>query len=158
MKIQQVHEYAAAPASVWKTMSDRDVLEELCRSQHADSFEVTATDALSGVAVTVPSPDAVRRIVGPKLLVRQNIAWNPPAEHGSRTGSFSVEVPGAPVKAGGTVTIAPGGAGTLLEYDGDLTARVPLFGRQIEQAAAEVFLQVLSAQHEIVTQHLARQV
>lgn len=155
MRIHQVQEYRSDPATVWRTLSDEDFLAGLCRSQQADSWTVDATESASRIEVTVPAPDQVRRFVGPKLIIHQDVEWDPPTPGTpTRTGLFSVEVPGAPVRAKGTVTIEVGGVGTLVEYEGELTARIPLFGRQVEQAAGDAFLDVLTAQHRLATSQL----
>ena len=97
-------------------------------------------------------PANFRTFVGSSLDVRQVEAW----EAGSdvRHGTVVVEITGAPVRLTGTTTIESDDASTpgagspasVLTYDGDVRAAVPLFGAAIEEAAARAVRAALEAE------------
>ena len=108
-------------------------------------------------------PANIRAFVGSSLDVRQVEAW----EAGSvvRHGTVVVEITGAPVRLTGTTTIEaddaplpPSGTdapGSILTYDGDVRAAVPLFGAAIEEAAARAVRAALEAEQIAGNQWLA---
>lgn len=97
--------------------------------------------------LTMPTdqvPDMVKRFVGATVDVRETQTWQPPEPDGSRRGTIRFEVIGAPASMSGTTVLMPSGDGaSLVTIDGDLTAKVPLLGRKIEQAAAPYVAEVL---------------
>ena len=99
-------------------------------------------------------PANFRSFVGSSLDVRQVEVWE--AGSAVRHGTVVVEITGAPVRLTGTTTIeaddaslAPGPAEqpvSILTYDGDVRAAVPLFGAAIEEAAARAVRAALEAE------------
>jgi Protein of unknown function (DUF2505) len=60
------------------------------------------------------------------------------------------------VRLTGTVTLSPDGAdGSVLVYDGELKASVPLFGAVIEQAAVGAVRSALEAEQDAGARWLA---
>ena len=82
-------------------------------------------------------PSAAARFVRGTVTFEVVESWGEPAEDGSRTGSLDVTVKGAPVRASGALSLAPGGEdGTATEtVDLDFSVNVPLVGRKIEEKA-----------------------
>jgi len=108
-------------------------------------------------------PAHARSFVGSTIEVRQVEAWEAPEEGGLRRGSIVVEISGTPVRLTGTVTLEPdgggggggGGGGSVLTYDGDLKAAIPLFGAAVEQAASGAVRTALEAEGEAGVRWLA---
>ena len=93
--------------------------------------------------------------MGERLDVRLVEAWAAPHEDGSRPGTISLDIVGAPVRVTGVMNLRPQGSGTVQSFSGDITASVPLFGRPIEKAAANAVDSVLDVERSIGLEFLA---
>ena len=71
-----------------------------------------------------------------------------PASDGSRDANLQRHRGDPPSGDGGAGQPAPGGAGTTLTFDCDITARIPLIGDKVEQAAAPAILGAIRYEHE----------
>jgi hypothetical protein len=93
-------------------------------------------------------PGHLRAFVGSALEIRQAEVWEPAAE-GSRRGTVSLEITGAPVRMTGTVSLValPDG-GTRQSYEGELKATVPLFAAAVEEAAAGAVRATLASEEQ----------
>jgi hypothetical protein len=86
---------------------------------------------------TTEIPAAYRSLVGSSLEVRQVEAWEVPAADGSRRGTLSLEVTGAPVRVTGSLVLGPAPGGRSVEsFSGEIKASVPFVGKTIEKAVA----------------------
>jgi hypothetical protein len=107
------------------------------------AFTVAARRTLGTDAI----PTHLRGFVGSSIEVHQVEAWEAPAGDGSRAGSVTVEVVGAPVRLTGRASLLAAGADSCrLVYDGDLRASIPLFGRAVEGAVADAVRGALRAE------------
>lgn len=112
-------------------------------SGHADSaFTVTTTLVMSTDRV----PDIAKKFVGSEVTVEEVQSWSAPAEDGSRTGTISLTVPGAPVSMSATTRMSAHGGTTSITVDGDLVAKIPLIGGKLEKAALPYISKVLRAE------------
>lgn len=158
--------YAAQVPAVAAMLADVGYARARVEASGATVEQADVTgDAGGPVTVTtrrlVPTdqiPAQARSFVGSRLEVRQVEAWEAPAgDDGTRRGTVVVEISGAPVRLTGTVTLAPDGSGgSVLAYDGDLKASVPLFASAIEQAAVGAVRSALQAEQDAGTRWLAR--
>jgi hypothetical protein len=157
--------YAADVPAVAAMLADTGYTRARVEASGASVLQADVTGTADG-AVTVttrrsmPSdqiPAQARAFVGSTLEVRQVEAWEAPGgPDGTRRGTVVVEIAGAPVRLTGTVTLAPEGpGGTVLTYDGDLKAGVPLFASAIEQAAAGAVRSALQAEQDAGSRWLA---
>jgi hypothetical protein len=93
-------------------------------------------------------PAHLRAFVGNELEIRQAEVWEP-AVDGSRRGTVSLEITGAPVRLTGTVLLEPlPDGGTRHAYSGDLKATVPLFAAAVEEAAAGAVRATLASEEQ----------
>ncbi len=134
--------YPAAPAAVFAMLTDEKFLRQVCEATGAVKYEVEVqTNGLSASVSTrreLPTdqiPDFIQRFVGQTLTVLRVDLWQAAAPDGSRQGTITVEIVGAPVRMTGTLSLRPDGEGTVEDVDGDLKASVPLIGGKIEKAA-----------------------
>lgn len=102
-------------------------------------------------------PSSFRSLVGQSLDLRLVEAWEAPQQDGSRSGTLSLDVVGAPVRVTGRMTLRPSGEGTQQSISGDISASVPLFGRPIEKAAAGAVDQVVAVERRVGMEYLAEQ-
>lgn len=165
MRLQVVLRYPAEPARVVAMLADTDFSRRViaATSSKAEAVDVTG-DATGADAFTVTTrravptdqiPAQMRSFVGASLDVRQAIAWGA-EEDGIRRGSVAVEIAGTPVRVTGTTHLVASPDGhTVVEYDTQVRAQVPLFGTAIEEAAAGAVRHALQAEERVGREWLA---
>ncbi|GIG22892.1 hypothetical protein Cch01nite_36160 [Cellulomonas chitinilytica] len=116
-----------------------------------DAFTVTTRRSLPTDSI----PAHLRGFVGSSLDVRHVEAWEAAAADGSRAGTVVVEIAGAPVRLTGRASLQPADGGSVLVYEGELHAAIPLFGAAVEQAAAGAVKGALSAEEGVAAQWIA---
>lgn len=146
MRFAIEHRFATNPDAVYAMFSDEAFLDHACAALGADEFETSATDDHSVASAVVPAPEAMGRFVGSHMTVRQEFAWDSPVSDGSRQGTMSLSVAGAPVSLTGSTRLAPADAGTVFTLDAVLTVSVPLFGPAVEKMAVPDVSRLLDAQ------------
>ena len=100
-------------------------------SQQGQGFAAT----ISGHVDSSRLPSAAAKLVRSGVTFSVTESWGEPADDGSRTGSYDIDVKGAPVRAGATASMAPADQGTVVTVDLDLDVTVPLVGKTIEDRA-----------------------
>lgn len=165
MKFTAEIRYDAAPADVFAMVSDQRFQVEVCTATGAVSHSVQVEQSADGGATVTTSrdlptdgfPDYVKGFVGQTLTVRRVDVWAPADSDGGRTGTLSVEIPGAPVRLDGTLLMsAHEGGGTLEVVDGDLKASIPLLGGKVERSAEPAIRSAISKEQEVGRRWLAR--
>ena len=155
MKISETITYAAPPATVYAMVTDPAFQERKCveagAQQHASAVSPVGAGARVVTKRDLPAddlPDFARSIIGSTLSVTETYEWGAAAGDGSRSGTLTVEVAGAPVAMRSTVRLAPSAGGTTIAIEGDLKASIPLFGGKVEKAAAPAVVDAIrSEQH-----------
>ncbi|MGB8384200.1 MAG: DUF2505 domain-containing protein [Dermatophilaceae bacterium] len=147
MHIVDVFEYPASPDEVFVMMTDEEFIERKCAAQHATNYsaavELDGDEAIAIAKRELPTrgfPDFLRSLVGNSILVVETVQWSGARASGARTARLTVTMGSAPIGLTGTITLEPGGLGTIVTYDADLKARVPLVGGKVEQAAKPTLL------------------
>ncbi len=162
MDISHQHDFQASPGDVTALLAD----ESFARAR-SDAAGATHSDVLvdgtpaTGFSVSirqaVPStsiPAEFRSFVGSELNVRYTQVWDP-AMADARTGTFAVEIVGAPGHASGTLRLDPDGDVTRFTAEGVVTVRVPLVGPMIEKAVAGAVLKSLREELAVADEWLA---
>ena len=141
MQVTAQISYPASPEGVFAMLTDEAFLKQVCEATGAVKHEVDVQENSLGASVTtrreLPTdqiPDFIKRFVGKTLTVLRVDLWEAAAPDGSRKGTITVEIVGAPVRMTGTLSLRPDGEGTVENVDGDLKASVPLIGGKIEKA------------------------
>ena len=155
MKISATVDYAATPHEVFAMLADEDFQARKCAATGALSHSVSIS-AQGDRTVIVSSrdlptedfPDFVRSIVGATLAVTETQDWGPAGPDGGRQGTLTVDIAGAPIDLAGTLSLAPGGQGSVEFVEGDLKARIPLIGGKIERAAAPAIESAIKVEQE----------
>lgn len=167
MHVQVQLRYAAPPATVAAMLADAGYARARVEASGAtvEQADVTGTADGAFTVVTrrsVPTdqiPAQARSFVGSTLEVRQVEAWEAPETAGPRRGTVVVEISGTPVRLTGTVTLdgdsGSAGDGSVLTYDGELKATIPLFGAAVEQAAGGAVRAALEAEQAAGARWLA---
>ncbi len=155
MHISATAHFPADPARVQAMQTDPDYLAAVCRASGATGFDVAVQGDRTTVTRRMPAPDVARRFVGDTITVVETCEWLPPRSDGSRSARIGVEVPGAPGGMTGSAELAADGTGSTLTVTGELTVRVPLVGRKLEQAAAPAVTAGLSVQEKVARDWLS---
>ncbi|HVM26543.1 MAG TPA: DUF2505 domain-containing protein [Mycobacteriales bacterium] len=80
-------------------------------------------------------PGFLERFLPQDGRVVQTDAWGPP--HGeTRSGTWRVDIPGAPATLGGTMRLEPTPTGSRYVIEGEVTVKVPLVGGRAESFIA----------------------
>jgi len=155
MRITESFEYAATPERVFAMITDTAFQERKCRATHALRQEVTITPTGAGTSITVlrvmPTddfPGFVKSMVGAKLPITETVVWQAARDDGSREGRLTLSVGEASIGMTGTTAMSPTPGGTRVDIDGDLKARIPFLGGQIEKAAAPAIVEAIAIEHE----------
>lgn len=156
MRISAALHYPADPATVFAMLTDRAFQDRKLGGTGALSWEVEVTTDGDATRITsrraLPTdqvPEAFRAFVGDRLTLTQTETWEPAAPDGTRRGRMVVEVGGTPVRLEATLRLTAEGAGTVEQVEGDLQAKVPLFGGRIEKAAEPAVRAAIDAEERI---------
>jgi Protein of unknown function (DUF2505) len=155
MKISSTVEYAATPDAVFAMLANEDFQSRKCVATGARSHSVSIS-AHGNRTVIVSSrdlptddfPDFVKSMVGPTLAITETQDWGPAGTDGARQGKLNVDIAGAPISLAGTLSLAPGGQGTVETVEGELKARMPMIGGMIENAAAPAIRSAIRVESE----------
>jgi hypothetical protein len=71
------------------------------------------------------------------------------------TGSWWVEVPGAPAELGGTSSLSGSGPASVQLIDGQVTVRVPLIGGRAEAFLVEVTEKLMTRENDLLVRHFS---
>lgn len=166
MRITETVSHPCDPARAYEMLTDHDY--QVTRAERSGATDQTVTvdvDPTDGARTVtlqrhLPStgvPDWARSVVGPTLLLVETVRWGPADADGEREGAMSLELPGLPVSFTGGVHLRRGAAPGTSEHvvDGDLEAKVPFFGKKIEQLVATQMRQIVRLEQQVARDWLA---
>ena len=143
MKISAIIDYTATPDEVFSMFAEEEFQNRKCKATGALSHTVSITTQGERTIIVstreLPShhfPHFVKSMVGETLHVTETQDWGRSGADGTRRGTLTVDIAGAPVHLHGTLSLAPGGPGSVETIEGDLKARIPFLGGRVEVAAA----------------------
>jgi Protein of unknown function (DUF2505) len=156
MKISATLDYAATPHEVFAMLADEAFQTRKCEATGALNHTVSIS-AQGDRTVIVSSRDLptddfpafVKSLVGDTLAITETQDWGPPGADGTRHGTLTVDIAGAPIDLDGKLSLAAAGHGSVESVQGDLKARIPIFGGQIEKAAAPAIESAINIEREI---------
>lgn len=161
MKISRTAHYPADPAAVFAVVADEDFQSAKCVETGARSHTVSVVDEGERTVITtertLPSdgiPEVVKSLVGDTITVVEKQDWGPPNEDGSRAGTVTISVAGAPMAMHGDLALRTDEHSCLETIDIDLKAPVPLIGGKIEKAAAPAIEAAISAEIRLIHERL----
>jgi carbon monoxide dehydrogenase subunit G len=155
MQIHASNDFAADPDAVFAMLTDRVFLRANVLATEPVEHEVSVDGLTTTTRRVMPSPSVVARFTGPTLAIIDEIRWEPSAGP-VRTGQATITVEGMPAGLTGTVRLTPGGRGTLLDYDGELSVDIPILGPSLAKQAAPVLLDALAVQQQVGDAFLAK--
>lgn len=154
MKLQESFDYHADPEAVYGLISDADFREKATISGGGEDVSVTVEPTGDGATVTIlrtmpndEMPDAVKKLVGNTVTVKQVEQWGAPKADGSRQAKVKMSVSGQPAGMEGTASITPDGAGSNFTVSGEVKVSIPFLGKKIEPMVAKAI--TASIRHEV---------
>ena len=85
----------------------------------------------------------------------QNESWGAPGADGICRGTWSVDIPGAPAKLGGTATVEPSGDGAVQIIRGTAKVNIPLIGGKAEQFIVDMTQKLMAKEAELMVSSLS---
>lgn len=85
----------------------------------------------------------------------QNESWGPPDSAGRCTGTWSVDIPGAPASLGGTSYLEPLGDGSVQVIRGTAKVSVPIIGGKAEQFIVDMTKKLMAKEAELMVASLS---
>jgi hypothetical protein len=139
MKLRHELHYDAAPADVVAMMTEPAFWDRVAVATAAISS--TTTVATADGATTVVSdteqpvqgvPSFAKKIAGDSARAVTTQVWT------GTSAAYEVDTPGKPTSVRGTITVNPQGTGSVVVYDLELKASVPLIGGRLEKLMGEL--------------------
>ena len=84
----------------------------------------------------------------------QHESWGPPDDRGVCHGTWSVDIPGAPAKLGGTSTLEPTETGSVHTILGTAKVSVPIIGGKAEQFIVDMTKKLMAREAELMVESL----
>ncbi|RNL78658.1 DUF2505 domain-containing protein [Nocardioides marmorisolisilvae] len=135
MKLRHELTYDAAPEAVLAMLTDPAYWDKVAEATGALTSRATVT----GNKVVVDQEQAVqgvpsfaKKFVGESTRAINTYTWD------GLAAAFVVETPGKPTSMSGTATVSAQGAGSVLTYDLDVKASVPLIGGKLEKLVVDL--------------------
>jgi carbon monoxide dehydrogenase subunit G len=139
MKLRHELTYAAPPEDVLAMLTTPGYWDKVAAATGAISS--TATISAEGEATrivvdqeqkVVGVPSFAKKFVGDSTRAITTQVWR------GLSASYEVDTPGKPTSMSGTATISAQGEGSVLTYDLDVKASVPLIGGKLEKLVVEL--------------------
>lgn len=142
MEITRSHTYEAPIGAVLDMLADpdaitqryagmghRDIVVERC--EHSDDSLVVVTSRV----VDVDLPGFAKKVFSPSNTMTQTDEWH--ADGGGWSGTFTVDVAGAPIETSGTMSLVADGDRTVHQVTIAMKVKVPLVGGKITDWVAK---------------------
>ena len=104
--------------------------------------------------MTGPLPGPLAKITGGSVHLTETHAWHAAADDGSRSADWKVEFHRVPGAIDGTIEVLPRDAGSVVVYDGTVTARIPLIGGKIESLTVDQTISKIEAEGRWLAEHV----
>jgi hypothetical protein len=139
MRLTRDLAYAAPPADVLAMLHDPAFWDRVAMATAALSSATTVSGTAPDVEVVTDQQQAVvgvpsfaKKFVGDSTRAIITTAW-----HGEQA-SYAVKTPGKPTSITGTLRLAAGPTGSVVTYDLEVKASVPLIGGKLEKLVVDL--------------------
>ncbi|PWN56595.1 DUF2505 domain-containing protein [Abyssibacter profundi] len=142
MKFQQSLQYNKPSDEVIQLFGDPSYFERKFQKLNALAFDVLDQSSTGDqfsikmkltFPLSVPVPGFAKKVVGDTTTLIEQDSWDLAA----KTGTLSVDIQGAPVKAVGQMKLVDQAGGCVNEISWDISCSVPLIGKKIEKLIAD---------------------
>ena len=139
MKFRHELSYDAPPEQVYEMLADPEFRRAACAAMEVISADVQIERDGEGFTLVIDQlqntqdlPGFARTFAGESTQAIQREVWR---DHES--ADLSIESPGKPTSARGTIRLEPRGSGTTEVVELELKVKVPLIGGKLEKLMAE---------------------
>jgi hypothetical protein len=139
MKFRHELNYDAPPAEVFAMLADPEFRRAACAAMEVISADVQLDRDGEGFNLVIDQqqntkdlPGFARTFAGESTQAIQREVWPGPT-----TGNLSIESPGKPASASGTIRLEEDGSGTREVVELEIKVKVPLIGGKLEKLMAE---------------------
>ena len=151
MKFRHELSYDAPPAKVFAMLADPEFRERACAAMEVISADVQLDRDGEGFNLVIDQqqntkdlPGFARTFAGESTQAIQREVWLEPT-----TGDLSIESPGKPASASGTIRLEEDGSGTREVVELEIKVKVPLIGGKLEKLMAEKVAAGMDVEHTI---------
>jgi carbon monoxide dehydrogenase subunit G len=151
MKFRHELSYDAPPDAVFEMLADPEFRKGSCAAMEVISADVQLEREDDGFALVIDQlqntkelPSFARAFAGDSTQAIQREVWS-----GRSEGSLSIESPGKPTSATGTIRLEPDGAGTREVVELEIRVKVPLIGGKLEKLMAEKVRAGMDVEHTV---------
>ena len=95
-------------------------------------------------------PGFLQRFLPADGRVVETFDWSPATGDGTRRGTWTADIPGAPAKLGGAMRLEPTATGSRYTIEGDVKVAVPLVGGKAEGFIAGMVEKLAAKEHELL--------
>jgi hypothetical protein len=155
MLIHATNDFAAEVPTVFAMFLDPVFLRAACLAAEPLDSSVRVDGLHTSSTRVLPTPSVAARFTGATMSITDEIIWAD-GDGPTRTGSARITVDGLPAQLLGSVTLEPGGRGSILTYDGNFEIKIPVFGPSLAKQAAPILLEALDLQQKVGDQYLTR--
>jgi carbon monoxide dehydrogenase subunit G len=139
MRFRHELSYDAPPERVFAMLADPEFRQASCEAMEVISADVRLERNEDGFTLVIDQlqntkdlPAFARTFAGESTQAIQRETWLGPMQ-----GELSIESPGKPTSANGTIRLEPSGGGTTEVVELDIKVKVPLIGGKLEKLMAE---------------------
>ena len=151
MKFRHELSYDAPPAQVYAMLADPEFRQQSCAAMEVISADVQLDHDGEGFTLVVDQlqntkdlPAFARTFAGESTQAIQREVWL-----SKESGNLSIESPGKPTSASGTIRLEPAGTGTTEVVELEIKVRVPLIGGKLEKLMAEKVAAGMDVEHTV---------
>jgi hypothetical protein len=129
--------------------SDGSVLTEHERRPDGGLLLAVSRELPGGV------PGFLERFLPKDGRVLETFDWGPALPDGTRYGTWTADIPGAPAQLGGTLRLDPTDIGSAYTIAGEVNVKVPLIGGKAESFIAEMVHKLAAKEADLLRDELA---
>jgi uncharacterized protein YndB with AHSA1/START domain len=153
MEFRHELSYDAPPERVYAMLADPAFRRRSCEAMEVISADVQLEPATDGEGFTLvvdqlqntkDLPSFARTFAGESTQAIQREEWR-----SATSGQLSIESPGRPARATGTIRLEPRGAGTTEVVELEITVKVPLIGGKLEKLMADKVAAGMDVEHAV---------
>lgn len=151
------------PQTAFAMVTNRDYLQRVAEATGGTDVEITVTPTLEGGATIISRrslpaelPSYAKALVGDFLKLTETRTFGPASDDGSRRGTVSVAIDGAPVSIEGPLKLEPTPDGSIVMVKAEVKASVPFVGGKLEKFAADNIQNFLRIEEKVAKTFLTQ--
>lgn len=128
--------YAAISGEGWAA-AKAEAFDDACRTESRAVGDGGAVTLKVSRGLPDGVPGFLERFLPKGGRAVQTETWGPSTD-GARRGTWTGDIPGAPAKVGGTMSLEPSGTGTRYTINGEAKVSIPLVGGKAESFVVDM--------------------